>query len=234
MNSASEKVRENTLYDVKNNPLRRELFIKENISFIASCASQVAGHFVDRDDDLFSESLSAFNDSINSFDDSKGYFYAYAKVCIQNKIKDYFKKQNRHNSVIPFSSLSSANDRGEEIAFEVEDVGAGMSETALEIYSLKEELKQFGIVFTNLPSAAPKLSRTRKACVKAARYVVENKKLLDSLYRKKCLPSTQILSELKLNKKITERYRPYIIMGILILNGNYEILAEYFDPYIGR
>ena len=45
----------------------RELFIKENTAFIRSCAAQAAGHFVDENDDVFSEALTAFNNAITVY-----------------------------------------------------------------------------------------------------------------------------------------------------------------------
>lgn len=109
-----------------------------------------------------------------------------------------------------------------------------MSETALEIFSLKSELAPFGISFFELPKAAPKFKRTRVACVEIVKYIVGKKELLASVYEKKTLPAKQVLSALNVNKKVLERHRKYLIMGILIINGNYEILSEYFDPEYRR
>lgn len=212
----------------------RELFIKENMAFIYSCAAQAAGRFVDESDDVFSEALTAFHDALTSYEESKGNFYAFAKVCIHNRIKDYYRMQSRHSHAIPFSSLAKENDNGEKTVFEAEDKSTGISETALEILSLKAELEPFGVSFFELPKASPKSKRTRAACVKIVRYIVENKKLLASVYDKKVLPVKQVLSALQVNKKILERHRKYLIMGILILNGNYEILSGYFDSEYRR
>lgn len=212
----------------------QELFIKENMPFIYSCASQAAGRFVDESDEVFSEALSAFHDALASYEESKGHFHSFAKVCIHNRIKDYYRAQSRHSRVIPFSSLAKENDSGEETAFEAEDKNAGISETALEIFSLKAELEPFGISFFELPDAAPKSKKTRKACIEIVRCIVASKELLAFVYDKKLLPVKRLLSDLQVNKKILERHRKYLIMGILIINGDYEILSEYFDPEYRR
>ncbi|WP_249311864.1 sigma factor [Congzhengia minquanensis] len=212
----------------------RELFIKENMAFIYSCAAQAAGHFVDESDDIFSVAFTAFNDAVSSYEERKGYFHSFAKSCIYNRIKDYYRVKIRHNRVVPFSSLSTKNDNGEETEFEIEDKNTEMSETALEIFSLKSELAPFGISFFELPKAAPKFRKTRVACVEIVKYIVREKELLASVYEKKTLPVKQVLSTLNVNKKVLERHRKYLIMGILIMNGNYEILSEYFDPEYRR
>ena len=66
----------------------REIFIKENLPFIYSCASQAAGRFVDESDDVFSEALAAFHDAVTAYEESKGHFHACAKTCIRNRIGD--------------------------------------------------------------------------------------------------------------------------------------------------
>ena len=212
----------------------REIFIKENLPCIYSCASQAAGRFVDESDDVFSEALTAFHDAVTAYEESKGSFHAFAKICIRNRISDYYRTQSRHKRTVPFSSLAAQDDNGEEIPFEAEDKNAGISETALEIYSLKSELEAFGISFFELPKSAPKSKKTRSACIQIVRYIISKKELLSFVYDKKSLPIKQILSHLKVNKKIPERHRKYLIMGVLIMHGNYEILAGYFDSENGR
>lgn len=212
----------------------REIFIKENLPFIYSCASQAAGRFVDESDDVFSEALTAFHNAVTAYEESKGSFHVFAKICIRNRISDYYRTQSRHKRTVPFSSLAAQDDNGEEIPFEAEDKNAGISETALEIYSLKAELEAFGISFFELPKSAPKSKKTRSACIQIVRYIISKKELLSFVYDKKSLPIKQILSHLKVNKKIPERHRKYLIMGVLIMHGNYEILAGYFDSENGR
>ena len=211
-----------------------EDFIKENMSFIQNCASKTAGRYIDEGDDVFSEALLAFHNAVIHYEENKGDFYAFAKVCISNRIRDYYRLQGKHSKVIPFSSLVTENDNGQETEFEIEDKNASYSETALEIYSLKEELKDFGIEFFDLPKASPKFKSTRNSCIEIVRHIVNNKELLDYVFKKKVLPSKQLTEVLKFSKKILERHRKYLIMGILIINGNYEILSEYFDPEYRR
>ena len=52
----------------------RESLIKEYSNFICSCASQAAGRFVDKSDDIYSEALIAFENALTSYDRSKGNF----------------------------------------------------------------------------------------------------------------------------------------------------------------
>ncbi len=218
----------------KSNADARERLIKEYSNFICSCASKTAGCFVDKSDDIYSEALIAFDNALTSYNRSKGNFNSFAKIVIHNRINDYFKKQNRHCNVVPFSSLAVQNDNGEYVDFDTEDKNAEISDTAIEIFSLKQELKNFDIDFFDLPSASPKSAKTKKACLEVVKYITGNQPLLDSFYKSKTLPVKTILSDLKVNKKIPERHRKYIITGILITVGQYETLLSFFDPQKGR
>ncbi len=218
----------------KSNSEIRENLIREYSNFICSCASKTVGHFVDKSDDIYSEALIAFNNALTSYDSLKGNFNSFAAVVIHNRINDYLKKQNKYNKAIPFSSLSTQNDNGEDVNFDVEDKRNEMSDTAIEIFSLKRELKKFDIDFFDLPSVSPKTAKTRKACLEIVQYIVENKSLLDFVYTSKMLPVKSIIQNLKVNKKIPERHRKYIIMGILITAGRYEVLLSYFSSEKGR
>lgn len=151
---ATEKIKH-----AQTDPAAQERFIRENLSFIHGCAAQGAGHYVDESDEVFSEALVAFHDALLHYDESKGHFHAFAKVCILNRIKDYYRKQNRHRQVIPFESLGTTDDHGAEKPFEPVAENTGMSETALEIASLKIELEAFDISFFDLPKAAPKAKK---------------------------------------------------------------------------
>lgn len=47
------------------------------------------------------------------------------------------------------------------------------------------------------------------------------------LYLKKRLPSGELLAALHINDKLLERHRAYIIAGVLISRGGYEVLRDY-------
>ena len=218
---------------IKDDKCLRNQFIEDSTPFILKCAAVFAGRYVDKSDDTFSVALIAYDKAIENYDCTKGYFYSFAKICIGNAVKDYFRTQNKCSNVVPFSSLAEENDNGDEKAFEIYSEDATFSDTSLEIFSLKEELTHFGISFFDLPKCSPKSKKTRTSCIEIAKYISQNEELIESLYRKKTLPVKQILENVKTNVKTTERYRGYIIMSVLVLRGEYDILSEYLMPRSG-
>ncbi len=219
---------EQILLAQRNSQIRERLLV-ENDVFIRRCASKAAGRFVDTHDDAYSEALIAFNDAVTAYRSDKGSFYALASTAIQNRVTDLLRKENHVRNVIPFSSLAAQDDSGQEKPFEKADPTPIISDTALEIDALRQELQGFGISFFDLPKASPKFRRTKAACREVIAWLVRHPELIREIRRKKCLPTKQITDTLHTGSKILERNRNYIIAGVLICSGDYPIMQEYFD-----
>lgn len=102
-----------------------------------------------------------------------------------------------------------------------------VTDAALEIDALRQELEQFGISFFDLPKASPKFGRTKAACREVIHWLVRPD-LVRGIREKKCLPVSQITDALHTGGKILERNRTYIIAGVLICAGDYHVMQEYF------
>ena len=207
----------------------RETFLTENDLFIRRCASKAAGRFVDCHDDAYSEALIAFNDAITAYRPEKGSFQALAAAAIQNRVTDLLRRESRNARCAPFSSLGRQDERGSEVPFEIEDPAPVVSDAALEISALRQELDEFHISFFDLPKSSPKLNRTKRACLEVIRWLIQRPERVAAVKKTKCLPASQIMAELGTGSKVLERNRTYIIAGMLIWAGDYQIMREYFQ-----
>ena len=207
----------------------RESLLTENDLFIRRCASKAAGRFVDCHDDAYSEALIAFNDAITAYRPEKGSFHALAAAAIQNRVTDLLRKESRNAKCVPFSALSAQDDRGSEVPFEMEDPTPVVSDAALEINAFRKELDEFNISFFDLPKSSPKFGRTKRACLDVIRWLIRQPERVAAVRKTKCLPVSQIMAELGTGSKILERNRAYIIAGMLIWAGDYQIMREYFQ-----
>ncbi|MDD4688819.1 MAG: sigma factor [Eubacteriales bacterium] len=205
----------------------RNEFINRYDKFILKCAYKTVGKFISKDDDIYSESLIAFNNAITSYDELKGSFESYAFIVIKNHIINFLKKESRYRGDVLFSQLSNENDHGEEIAFEVKDNNSTMTDTTFEIMSLSDELKAFGLSFYDMVEQVPKNKKTIYYCTLIGEYICSDKERFKHFKSAKVLPSKEIIEKLKTNKKIIERHRKYIIMVSLIIGGEYENLMSY-------
>ena len=207
----------------------REILLKENDLFIRRCASKAAGRFVDCHDDAYSEALIAFNDAITAYHPGKGSFQALAAAAIQNRITDLLRREGRNAKCVPFSSLSTQYDHGDDVPFEIEDPVPLVSDAALEISALRQELDKFNISIFDLPKSSPKFGRTKRACLEVIRWLIRQPERVAAVKKTKCLPASQIMAELGTGSKVLERNRTYIIAGMLIWAGDYQIMREYFQ-----
>ena len=212
----------------QQDPQTREKLLTENDLFIRRCASKAAGRFVDCHDDAYSEALIAFNDAITAYRPEKGSFQALAAAAIQNRITDLLRRERRNAKCVPFSALSTQDDHGDEVPFEIEDPVPMVSDAALEISALRQELDKFNISFFDLPKSSPKFGRTKRACLDVIRWLLQQPERVAAVRKTKCLPASQIMEELGTGSKVLERNRTYIIAGMLIWAGDYQIMREYF------
>lgn len=212
----------------KLNKAQKEEIIREYANFIRARASNTMNRVITEQDDEYSIALIAFDEALDTYDRTKGNFLAFAALVIRNRLINYIRTENRHRRSVPFSSLGSWDKDGNELEFDIEDSKAGISDAAMEIQAVTEELKEFRISFFELPKASPKSKKTKKACNAVVRYLLTEPMLLKMLREKKTIPAKLIKEHMNVTDKLLERHRKYIIAASIILSGEYEVLSEYF------
>lgn len=213
----------------KQNKEQKEEIIREYAAFIRTRASNTMNRVVTEQDDEYSIALIAFDEAMNSYDRTKGNFLAFSALVIRNRLLNYIRSESRHKRSVPFSSLGSWDKDGNELEFDIEDTKVQISDAAMEIQGVTEELEQFQISFLELPKVSPKSRKTKAACYEVVQYLLSEPILLGVMKEKKMLPSKLIKEHVKVGDKLLERHRKYIIAACIILSGGYEILSEYFQ-----
>ena len=95
---------------------RGEIII-EYTNFILSSASKVLKRQITTDDDAFSIAMIAFDEAMTKYVPDKGTFLSFAAMVIKSRLTDYLRRESRHSSSLPFSSLSRDDGEGEELTF---------------------------------------------------------------------------------------------------------------------
>ena len=98
-----------------------------------------------------------------------------------------------------------------------------------EILEVNERLKKYGFSFRDLKDCSPKAGKTKKECARAITYILDNEETLKTVIADGRIPIKEIEKKAKINKKLLDRYRRYIIMAVVILNGEYPLLADYLN-----
>lgn len=199
-------------------------FIKEYIPFIKSSASQSINQPVTIESEIMSVALLAFNEAIKSYDADKGKFLSFSKWVIKRRIIDYIRKENRQTHNIDYVDIYNYSNAE---TFAVEDTYQLENPLTQEIHELSTILKSYNIDFEDLVLVSPKAKKTRKACARAALYVIESDELYKEMTKHKQLPLKKIQVNCDIPRKLLERHRKYIVTVIIIYKKDYIYLKEY-------
>ena len=215
----------------------------ENKAWMLKCASDVTKRYITDSDDEWSVALMAFSEAVQSYDESKGSFKAFASVVIKRRILDYLRSESKYSdetSVIPGAFDGELeDDEASGINLAVQE---SMAESAMqggreersaaaraEIEEMQEILNSYGFSFFDLADCSPKAEKTKQSCGRAVRTLLGTAALMALMRLKKLLPIKELSEASGVVKKILERHRKYIIAAAEILDGDFPILASYMD-----
>ncbi len=214
----------------------REGFLHEYKPFVAKTAMSLCKRPLQwEDSDELSIALIAFNSAIDTYDTRKQVpFLPYARVVINNRLKDYFRKESRLNIEC---SLDIETSDGKMLSpAEVQSAWEDFRNRTIE-EERREELEEyeillekFGIDFEDLVEVSPKHRDSRQTLFKVAGLIAGDKEMMEQLLAKKQLPISELTLKTGVNRKTLERGRKFIIATSLILY--YPMQFPYLYSYI--
>lgn len=227
-----------TLAEIRlGNSQARDSFLEEYRPFVAKVASSLCKRFLDwgRDDEL-SIGLIALNSALDRYKPEKGVpFLPFARLVIESHLKDYFKKESRHQHASLYMAPSDDEDELFSPA-EIEQAWVNYQNLTIEderqqeIVALDLLLRDYGIQFDDLVEVSPKHRDTRQTMFRAAHHLAGEQPLMDYLKSKKMLPTKELALNTGISRKTLEKGRKYIIALALILHYREEFI--YLRSYI--
>ncbi len=218
----------------KGNQRERDALLLEYKPFILRVTSDATGHFVTpNDSDEFSIALMAFNEAIDSFDESKGHnFLKFSEQLIKWRLTDYQRKQRKQRDreisfETEYTNGEAAMDKNPELA--VEEKAFDQIDLKSQIRELQKTLSCFGISFSKLASSAPKHLDSRMLMVDAARKLSREAELMGFLNEKKELPVSALVKLTGLNRKTFYRNRDYVIALAIIFSSDMEDIRNHIE-----
>ena len=198
--------------------------------FILQTASQVLRRYVTKSDDAWSVALIAFWEAADRYREDQGGFEAFARMVIRRRLIDYIRTEARHAGETDVPPEAFSGDAGEnKPSFHRQTRLITYQETRLqeEIGEVSQRLATYGFTFEDLPKASPRSKKTKLACARASAYMLSHPALLSQMRHGRRLPLKPLQSGTKLNRKLLERHRNYIIAVVEILHGEYPELGSY-------
>ncbi len=218
--------------DIRNNPEEINRFVEEYKPFIASCAKRVSGRYLDYGvDDELSIAMMAFVEATNSFDMTKGNFFAFSRNVIKRRLIDYYRTQSRHNNVLSLTLYVDGQDEEFDIssgeAVQMYSDQRLAEYRRLELEELGKELAAWDITYSDLTRVSPKHNKTRSQCSKLVGVIISQPDMMQRVMMKKYLPITQLEKLSGIPRKTIERFRKYIIAVVVIITGDYTYIRDY-------
>ena len=155
----------------KGNPTALEQLIREQESFIQNTASQICKRKVNwNQDDELSIALIAFHEAVEKYMPDKGaHFLTFARHVIQQRLIDFFRKEQRHHH-LPIQSERNTLEEKELGTFAMSEAineynrVKEQEELATTIEEFEESLLPFGISMDDLVDASPRHQIGRASC----------------------------------------------------------------------
>lgn len=216
------------------NEVLREKLIRSQETTILRTASSVTHTFVDKSDDEWSVALCAFSRAIDLYTSEKGDFLPFAQMLIKRDLIDAYRVQKKTRNEISIAPhvLEGRGELGEDTEgayLAVINSSREACDHSLrdEILAANELLSTYGFSFFDLTECSPQQDKTRKECAVAIRTMLTDAAMLATLEKSRKLPIRALASASGVSRKTLDRYRKYIIMAVLILDGDYPQIAEY-------
>lgn len=224
---------EERVYLSKNDINEKNKLIQEYIPFIRDVTHQKIGRFIveGRDEEL-SIAMLGFEEAIDKFDETKGRFINFARMIINFRLTDYYRKNKGQSKILSLDidnreDILNSLDIDEAIKrYEMEEEN---SQRANEIAEFNRDLKKWNITLADLVKHSPKQKKLRDYYKEMAYFIYEDEELLNELLKSKHLPIKKIKEKRLVPQKKLERGRIYIIGLIIILNGDYDFISEYIQ-----
>ena len=213
---------------------KREELIRGHEQTILRTASSACHRYVNKSDDEWSIALCAFSKAVDVYTAEKGDFLPFAQMLIKRDLIDYYRSQKntlREVTVAPHV-LEGGGEPEEDpsgVYLAVVKNSQEASDRSLrdEILAANELLSDYGFRFFDLTECSPQQDKTRKECAVAIRFMLTDSTLFAALEKTRKLPIKALAAASGVSRKTLDRYRKYIIMAVLILDGDYPQLAEY-------
>lgn len=196
--------------------------------FCLRVCSRVCGKYIEVNDEEASVARMAFLEAIESYDPEKGTVSFFFGQVIRSRIIDYKRKEKKQRA-IPFSAFEDASD--------VEAIDDQFYDQIIDDLARKQEVEKFqsllsafDITFQELRKVSPRQRRTREQAKRIACFISEDEEICDYLFLKKQIPIGRLENKWGVNRKIVDRYRKYIIAGVLINTYELSYLKTYVMP----
>lgn len=210
----------------KTNKDELNLLVSQYLPFIKKQAAD-APHFGLEPEDMLSIAMLVFTNCVLQFVPERGNFFSFAAACIRNRLIDEGKKLKKQ---VPGSSLDMRSDaQSAEQAASILCYNKAQEQQRIceEISLFSDELRPYGICFSELPASCPKQNRARALCLNLAQYIVRQETLLRRIKQHHKIPQQELAAQFHISAKTVEKHRKYIVALVILLTKDFPCIRAF-------
>lgn len=185
-------------------------------------------------DEELSISEDTFENALKNYRSGMGNFWNYARNLIKSSLYDYIIKNNEHFS-IDLNQNTKVKDYIEyRVLLSPEEVALESKIRADEIFSLSNEIHEYGIDFDKLSKKKIHSEKTEKKLLNLVFQCLKDESIIQCLKNDKKLPIDKIKKFGICRKGCIKKYKNYIIAMILLFSSDYIYLKSYLNMQVGE
>ena len=220
----------------KSSEVLMEQMIKDFMPFLHSRVARFSQRFDEhRREELLNIAMMALYEAVQRYETDKGHFFSFADRVVCGRIIDQIRKIYRHEDKtapleeIDEEQLSVISAAADEIAVNRYMEERRQERLTDEMEQFKSELLTWGITLETLGRQSPKHKNLRALLINAITRILNAPDILQTIQVKRYLPIKAISEVTGVPRKKLERSRSFILAGVIIKKGDYEMLSSYVD-----
>lgn len=228
---------EKQVHRAKSDKALLNRIITEQQGFASMCIRDFKGKYgIISEDDESTIALLALEEAILKYEPEKGKFHTYAKLVIQRRLIDEYRRNKKN-----FEQLNRSLDQpGEE-----DDEGTGQTryevvaslrqsrteedrahlQTDVQLYA--EALQHYDLTYADLVDASPKNDDTKALYQQMAAWLASDPRYRKAIEDNGRVPLAELEAEFGMNRKKLERGRRYILAMYVLITGDFDRLKSY-------
>jgi RNA polymerase sigma factor len=200
--------------------------------FSLRVASKLCNRYIDESDEETSIASLSILEAFEKYQPERGRFLPYLGRVVRNRIIDYQRRESKHKiGFARFMNSQRMNEVVDDSFFDniMEDI-----DRQKEVEALRNRLNDYGIGFADLLKNSPVQAASRERVKQVIEIISSNPELSRQVLEQKTLPAKELKENHSVSTKLLDRYRKYIIAGVIIITGNFYSMVPYVLPSGGK
>ncbi|HBQ87173.1 MAG TPA: hypothetical protein DD811_11960 [Syntrophomonas sp.] len=201
--------------------------------FCLRVASRTCNRYIDEGDEEASIANFSILEAFEKYSPERGAFLSYLGRVVRNRIIDY-KRREKKKTIIPISNLIKLENIDTLVDDTFFDSILEDMDRQKEIEDLRALLDGYNISFADLVKTSPGHAGSREKVRHVIEIISSDSEFSRQVLENKTLPAKVLKEQHNISTKLLDRYRKFIIAGVIIIAHDFSYLVPYVLPSGGK